>query len=46
MAPTGSDAAPPVTLSVTRRDRHFSQRVRLVKEKFSISEHFSTVLDS
>jgi hypothetical protein len=23
MAPTGSDAAPPVTLSVTRRDRHY-----------------------
>jgi hypothetical protein len=39
-APTDGNAAPPMALSFARRDRQISQIVRLVKEKFSIGEHF------
>jgi hypothetical protein len=38
MAPTGGDAAPPVALSITGRDRHSRQNVRHVKKKFSVGE--------
>jgi hypothetical protein len=38
MAPTGGDAAPPVALSITGRNRHFRQNVRSVNKKFSNSE--------
>jgi hypothetical protein len=33
MAPTGGDAAPPVALSITGRDRHYNREIRHVKQK-------------